>query len=181
MAYPTDVGHPKVPVWVARLQALPNMRVQRIYVDTSVIGGCHDAEFSEWSNALMKDFRIGIYKPVVSEVVAAEIDDAPEQVRKEYEDLLLCDPEIVPVGKEAMELADAYLRRNVFTPNLGNDMLHIALATIAEVDVLVSWNFRHIVRLDRIRLINAVNLELGYKPLQVYSPREVATHEAQTD
>jgi len=56
-------------------------------------------------------------------------------------------------------------------------MLHVAIATVAEVDVVVSWNFRHIVRLDKIRLFNAVNLELGYKPLAIYSPREVATHE----
>jgi len=55
-------------------------------------------------------------------------------------------------------------------------MLHIAIATVAEVDVLVSWNFRHIVRLDKIRLFNAVNLELGYKQLTIYSPREVATY-----
>ena len=58
-----------------------------------------------------------------------------------------------------------------------NDMLHIALATVAEADVLVSWNFRHIVRLDRIRLFNAVNLEQGYKTLTIYSPREVTTYE----
>ena len=55
-------------------------------------------------------------------------------------------------------------------------MLHIAIATVAEVDVLVSWNFRHIVRLDKIRLFNGINLQLGYKPLTIYSPREVATH-----
>ena len=55
-------------------------------------------------------------------------------------------------------------------------MLHIAIAAVAEVDVVVSWNFRHIVRLDKIRLFNGVNLECGYKPLTIYSPREVATH-----
>lgn len=58
-----------------------------------------------------------------------------------------------------------------------NDMLHIALGTIAEVAVFVSWNFRHVVRLDRIRFFNAVNRELGYKPLTIYSPREVVTYE----
>ena len=57
-----------------------------------------------------------------------------------------------------------------------NDMLHIALATVAEVDVLVSWNFSHIVRLDKIRLFNAVNLAQGYKSLAIYSPREVMSH-----
>ena len=55
-------------------------------------------------------------------------------------------------------------------------MLHIALATVAEVDVLVSWNFRHIVRLDKIRLFNALNLAQGYRSLSIYSPREVMSH-----
>lgn len=55
-------------------------------------------------------------------------------------------------------------------------MLHIALATVADIDVLVSWNFKHIVRLDKIRIFNAVNLELGYKQLQIYSPREVTSY-----
>ncbi len=57
-----------------------------------------------------------------------------------------------------------------------NDMLHIAIATIAEVDVLVSWNFRHIVRVDKIRLFNAVNLEQGYKFVSIYSPLEVISY-----
>ena len=56
-------------------------------------------------------------------------------------------------------------------------MLHIAIATIAEADVLVSWNFQHIVRLDKIRQFNSVNIELGYKQLTIYSPREVASYE----
>jgi hypothetical protein len=56
-------------------------------------------------------------------------------------------------------------------------MRHIALATIADVDALVSWNFRHIVRLDKIRLFNAVNVESGYRVLNILSPREVTTHE----
>lgn len=55
-------------------------------------------------------------------------------------------------------------------------MLHIALATVASVDVVVSWNFRHIVRLDKIQLFNGVNIERGYRTLAVYSPREVTTY-----
>lgn len=57
-----------------------------------------------------------------------------------------------------------------------NDMLHIAVATIGDADVLVSWNFRHIVRLDKIRLFNGINLEQGYRELTIYSPREVTIH-----
>ena len=61
-------------------------------------------------------------------------------------------------------------------PNYRDDALHIALATIANVDLLVSWNFRHIVRYDKIRLFNSVNIESGYKPIQIYSPREVTSY-----
>jgi hypothetical protein len=52
------------------------------------------------------------------------------------------------------------------------------LATVAAVDALVSWNFKHIVRLEKIRLFNAVNVESGYQPLNILSPREVTTHES---
>ncbi len=52
----------------------------------------------------------------------------------------------------------------------------IALATTADVDVLVSWNFRHIVHFDKIRQFNAANLERGYKPIDIYSPREVTNY-----
>jgi hypothetical protein len=76
-----------------------------------------------------------------------------------------------------LRLADAYQLHGILTPKFYADGLHIALATIAEVDLLVSWNFRHIVRYDKIRLFTAVNLERGYKPLAIYSPREVASDE----
>jgi predicted nucleic acid-binding protein len=152
------------------------MKVQRVYVDTSIIGGCFDQEFALWSNGLMQDFEAGNFKPVTSEVVAAEIEEAPEFVQEKYAALLALSPEILEVTEQTIELADAYQKRQVLTPNFYGDGLHIALATIAEVDVLVSWNFKHIVHFNKIRLFNAVNLEQGYKPLQIYSPREVTTY-----
>jgi hypothetical protein len=56
----------------------------RIYVDTSVIGGCFDKEFSKWSNGLVKDFKLGNFLPIVSEIVAIEISKAPRCVKKKY-------------------------------------------------------------------------------------------------
>ena len=152
------------------------MKKQRIYVDTSVIGGCFDAEFRLWSEALMEDFRQGRYIAVISEVVATEIAPAPEFVKSLHEELLGLPAEVVEVDEEAVSLVQRYIERSVLGQRFLNDMLHIALATIADVDVLVSWNFRHIVRLDKIRLFNAVNLEQGYKPLTIYSPREVISY-----
>jgi hypothetical protein len=149
------------------------MKRPRIYIDTSVIGGCLDDEFAHWSNGLMKEFAAGLFVPILSDVVAAEIKDAPPAVRKRYEELLDSGHELVLVTEEVVELAEAYQRKGILTPKFYDDGLHIALATVAEVDLLVSWNFRHIVHFDKIRLFSSVNLELGYKPLQIYSPREV--------
>lgn len=153
------------------------MKVQRIYIDTSVIGGCHDEEFAPWSNGLMQDFRLGNFKPVLSRTVAFEILGAPLPVRRSYAALLNLDHELLEVTPEVVSLAELYQHRRILTPKFHDDGLHIALATIAEVDVLVSWNFRHIVHFDKIRLFNAVNLEQGYKALQIYSPREVTTYD----
>lgn len=152
------------------------MKKLRIYLDTSVIGGCFDHEFAPWSNALLEDFLEGSFIPVLSQLVAAEIRPAPEPVREKYASLLGIGGELVEINAEALQLATAYERHGTLPAALRNDMLHIALATVADVDVLVSWNFKHIVRLDKIRLFNAVNLELGYKSLQIYSPREVTLH-----
>ena len=148
---------------------------QRVYIDTSVIGGCFDPEFATWSNGLMKDFRLGNFTPVVSEIVAAEISAAPERVQDRYAELLDCSPEFAELTIEVRDLAAAYVRRAIVPEKYSNDALHIAVATFEEVDILVSWNFRHIVRFDKIRMFNAVNRELGYKPIEIYSPREV-TH-----
>jgi len=148
----------------------------RIYVDTSVIGGCFDSEFRLWSEALVQDFRDGRYTAVMSDVTATEVAPAPEFVKSLHQELLGLPIELVHVDEDAVSLVQRYVERSVLGQRFLNDMLHIALATIAEVDVLVSWNFRHIVRLDKIRLFNAVNLEQGYKPLTIYSPREVISH-----
>ena len=140
------------------------MKKLRIYVDTSVIGGCFDPEFAEWSNALIDDFRKGRYQAVLSDVTAAEVLPAPDFVGNLHAELLSLPTQVVRVDEDAVSLVQHYIAHSVLGQRFMNDMLHIALATIiAEVDVLVSWNFKHIVRLDKIRLFNAVNLEQGYK------------------
>jgi predicted nucleic acid-binding protein len=153
------------------------MKTQRIYIDTSVIGGCFDAEFAPWSNGLIRDFQVDTYRPVLSEVVAAEIDEAPRVVQEKYAELLQLDAEVLELDASVLLLADAYQERKILTPKFYDDGVHIALATAGQVDVLVSWNFKHIVHYEKIRLFNAVNLSLGYPPLNIYSPREVTHYE----
>ena len=84
-------------------------------------------------------------------------------------------------SEDSLELADEYQKRGVLSPNFYDDGLHIGLATVAQADLLVSWNFKHIVHFDKIRLFNAVNIEFGYKPLQIFSPREVTTYGREED
>ncbi len=157
------------------------MKLQRVYIDTSVFGGCFDEEFVPWSQALMEDFRAHRLVPVVSDVVAAEIADAPAVVQTLFAEIATYAHGLVALSPDAILLADRYQARAILTPKFYDDGLHIALATIAEVDVLVSWNFKHIVHYQKIRLFNAVNLESGYKPLVIYSPREVATYDEPND
>ena len=152
------------------------MKLQRVYVDTSALGGCFDPEFAEWSNGLMQDFRNRLFKLLLSQVTATEPQDAPEKVQAVYAELLTLGAEIIEATESALELADAYQEHRILTPKFYDDGLHIAVATVGEADVLVSWNFKHIVRFDKIRLFNAVNLEYGYKPLPIFSPREVTTY-----
>jgi len=89
------------------------MKKQRIYVDTSVIGGCFDPEFAEWSNGLLQDFRNNLFAPLLSEVTAAEVQSAPESVQMLYAELVALGAEILQVGESALELADEYKRRGI--------------------------------------------------------------------
>jgi hypothetical protein len=152
------------------------MKTLQIYVDTSVLGGCFEPEFASWSKGLVNDFRVGTFIPILSALLETEVRRAPEPVRAVYNELLALAGESFPIGDEALDLLAAYEAHGVLGPKFRSDMLHIALATVIDADVLVSWNFKHIVRFDKIRLFNAVNLEQGYKPLSIRSPREVTTY-----
>ena len=89
------------------------MKIQRIYIDTSVIGGCFDPEFAEWSNGLLQDFRNGTFRPLLSEVIGAEIEDAPDEVQVVYVELIALNAEVLPVDESALELADEYQKRRI--------------------------------------------------------------------
>src|SRR5437762_10347966 len=122
------------------------MKKLRIYVDTSVLGGCFEPEFAPWSNSLVADFRAGTFTPILSVLLETEVRRAPESVRAVYSEVLALAGESVPVSDEALDLLAAYEAHRVLGPRFRSDMLHIALATVADADALVSWNFKHIVR-----------------------------------
>ena len=145
----------------------------RIYIDTSVIGGCFDEEFRLWSEKLFDEFRAGTKVAVVSDLTRRELEGAPRNVRNALSALPQTGIENVFLSDEAEELAAQYRQYGVVGGEDLADAQHIAIASVARVDVVVSWNFQQIVNLNRIRAFNAVNLRLGYQILEIRSPREV--------
>lgn len=146
---------------------------QRVYIDTSVIGGCFDQEFEEWSNRLFEDFKAGKRIAVVSDITLDELTDAPERVKNNFETIPEKSLEILASDIESRELADKYMLDKAVSIKYYEDALYIAIATISQVSVLASWNFKHIVNLDKIRLYNSVNLKNGFSILEIRTPREI--------
>jgi hypothetical protein len=147
--------------------------VPRVYIDTSVIGGCLDEEFTKWSKRLFDEFFSGIKIAIVSDLTLRELEEAPKEVRQTLSSLPSEAIEYVFLSDEAISLANGYITHGAASEKHIIDAQHIAIATIEHVDVLVSWNFKQIVNLDRIRKFNAVNLIQGYHLLEIRSPMEV--------
>jgi len=145
----------------------------KVYVDTSVFGGCFDAEFEEWSNKLIEEFKLGLKVRVISDLTLKELEEAPLNVKTLVGEIPEEHKEYVILDDESRELARHYIEEGVVSEGYLVDAQHIAIATVNRVDILVSWNFRHIVNLTKIRLYNSVNLKYGYPLLEIRSPREV--------
>ena len=151
------------------------MKVLRVYIENSVIGGYFDEEFEEHTHKLFGEFKKGKYKPVISSHVIAELENgAPEKVK---ENLKTLQYEEFTVNDEMIQLAEKYVEQKIVSEKYYSDALHIAVATIIGVDALVSWNFKHIVNLDKIKLFNSVNLREGYRILEIRTPRELVENE----
>lgn len=85
--------------------------------------------------------------------------------------------EIIEITKEVNQLAEMYIQEKVVGETSMDDCRHIACATINKVDYLVSWNFKHIVNVFRIRGYNAINIKNGYIPLDIRSPKDIIINE----
>lgn len=133
------------------------MKILRIYADTSVFGGCFDDEFSKESKVLFEDIKNGKFILVISSTIMRELNVAPDYVQQILPDIPIEMVEFIDYSDEIGELRDAYI--------------------VAEVDFAVSWNFKHIVHYEKISGYQAVNLLKGYKPILIYSPKEVVENE----
>ena len=149
----------------------------RIYIDTSIIGGYFDEEFKDTTLALFERFENNELIFVVSDLLDLELLNAPTKVRELLHKFSADKFERVDLTDEAIKLAQAYIEEKVVGKTSLEDCRHIALATLNKVDVLASWNFKHIVNLDRIKGYNSVNLRLGYQMLEIRSPEDLLKYE----
>ena len=147
--------------------------ITRVYIDTSVIGGCIDQEFKEWSIKLFEEFKNGKKIAVISDITLDELELAPKKVQNILKQIPEKYIKIIESNPEIEELARQYVLRKAVSEKFYLDALHIAIATYYNVTVLSSWNFKHIVNLDRIIKYNSVNIEMGYKILEIRSPRDI--------
>ncbi len=151
--------------------------VQRFYFDTSVFGGIFDEEFETESQLLFDMVHNGMVRCVYSELSEKELQNAPERVKAFFQELNSTQLERIQITEECYQLAKMYIDEKVVGLTSFDDCLHIAAATLNKVDILVSWNFKHIVNIFRIRGYNSVNLRLGHGTLEIRSPREIVSND----
>jgi len=148
----------------------------RIYIDTSIVGGFFDDIFEVETKALFQRLENKEVIFVISEVLEYELEQAKPHIKellKKYDKDCL---EYVKLTDEAINLANCYIAENIVSAKCLDDCRHIAIATINRVDVLTSWNFKHIVNYDRIRMYNSVNLKYAYSTIEIRNPKDLINY-----
>ena len=145
----------------------------KFYIDTSVWGGYWDKEFKEdtrdFFNYMEKDNVVAIY----SNITVDELEGAPQRVKRLIKELEGIKKTYIEVNDEERNLASFYIKEGSLSKKCEYDALHIALASICKADALVSWNFKHMVNFIRIQQYNSINLKLGYRMIDIRSPKEM--------
>jgi predicted nucleic acid-binding protein len=146
---------------------------QRIYIDTSVVGGYFDKEFESDTMPFFDSVCKGEWIIVVSEILEEELLYAPLHVRNLLSAIPPSFIEYVKLTPESILLADQYIASNVVGKTSLKDCRHIALATTCNADFLVSWNFKHIVNDTRIAGYNEINIQRGYRSIKIITPKQL--------
>ncbi|MCF6268502.1 MAG: type II toxin-antitoxin system VapC family toxin [Melioribacteraceae bacterium] len=148
----------------------------KIYADTSVFGGMFDKEFLEASKRFFNEIDSERFVLVTSAIVEAELEPAPKVV-KDFFSKYAKIANVVEINEDALHLQKSYISSRVVTKKSMQDALHVAIATVSGCEIIVSWNFKHIVHFDKIPKYNAVNILNGYSKIGIYSPLEVISYD----
>ncbi len=156
------------------------MKKLTLYLDTSVISHLHADDVPEKmaiTNRLWKQIQEGRYIACISEMVLKELANCYEEKRQYLLEMIAdIDFEFYEISNDINELAQKYIQAGAFSNKQTEDALHVACASVNTCNAIVSWNFKHIVKLTTILLVNGVNRKEGYMELEIVSP-EVITEE----
>lgn len=148
------------------------IRKLRIYLDTSIPNAYFDDK-NLFRRDITREFwkKLGEYEVFVSDLVVGEIEETGDELRKSNLLELINGINVLSTHKEEIEtLAEEYILRGVIPVKQIEDATHIATASFHNLDVLVSWNFAHIVKLKTKREVNVINVLLGYNTLEIIEP-----------
>jgi len=142
-------------------------------METSVFGGYFDEEFMTPTQSFFDMLKKKCFIPLISDMLVEEIRKAPQQVRNLLSDTIQEGVEQIQINEDIIDLRDAYINAGIVTEKYGDDAMHVALATFTRADVIVSWNFRHLVNPTRIRAFNGVNAMQGYGSIVILTPADL--------
>lgn len=153
------------------------MAKPKLYLDTSVINGlfAYDVPWQiKASQELFHKIATGEYKGYTSEVVLEEIKETPDLIRQDQllEVIDIYSLYELPRTDKSDQLATAYIKENIIPKRYFPDALHIAIAVVNELDILVSWNFEHIVKYQTKVKVNQINQKMDYPKIEILSPEE---------
>ncbi len=153
----------------------------RLYFDTSIFNFAFadDAPHEkEVTLRLIAEIKKGKYEVYISVVVLREIKEAGKKKANQLMGLINdLQPFELEFDKECYELASEYIKRGIIPKKYEDDAFHIAVASVNDIDAVISWNFKHIVKLKTKKEVVGTNLLMGYKEIEIYSPLEVADNE----
>jgi hypothetical protein len=153
------------------------MKPIRVYADTSVFGGVFDSEFEFASRLFFRKAKSGVLELVTSVLTREELGGAPVRVVDFFEDAAAHGMLVSDIAEDAVDLQLAYVSAGILGESSMADALHVGMATALGCNVIVSWNFKHIVHFQKIPLYNAVNATRGFPAISIHSPHEVVSDE----
>jgi len=157
------------------------MRTQKIYIETSVFNFyfADDApDKRDDTIKLFEEIQQGKYEPYTSDFVIGELQEDSSPKCDMMTDMIAdYNMVVLPASQETKRLASLYIAEGIIPQKYATDALHIAATTVNDLDFIVSYNFRHIVKLKTITLTEAVNLRNGYRKIGIYSPSEVVEYD----
>lgn len=152
------------------------MKILTLYLETTIPNLLADQEDKQRHSAtkkLFQEIKTGKYQASISELVLQEIRKTADATKKKTLLEAVKKFRVLKVSPVAKELAQRYLAEKVLSESARLDSLHLAIATVGEVDFVVSWNLKHIVKVKTKLGVNSINLQLGFKTIDIVTPWEV--------